>query len=36
VYPAFPLACFFGLWWLRSHTIRQPDILLNKTPLATQ
>lgn len=36
VYPAFPLACFFSLWWLRSHTIRQPDILLNKTPLATQ
>jgi hypothetical protein len=35
MFPAFPLACFFGLWWLRSHTIRQPDILLNKTPLVT-
>jgi Glycosyltransferase family 87 len=33
VYPAFPLACFLGLWWLRSRLIEGPAILLNKIPL---
>jgi Glycosyltransferase family 87 len=35
MYPAFPLACFAGLWWVRSHIIRQPVILLNKIPQIT-
>jgi hypothetical protein len=33
VYPAFPLACFFGLWWLRSHALGQPAVFLDKIPL---
>ncbi len=33
MYPAFPLVCFLGLWWLRSRLIERPAILLDKIPL---
>jgi hypothetical protein len=35
VYPVFPLACFLGLWWLRSRFIERPAVLLNEIPLAS-
>jgi hypothetical protein len=33
VYPTFPLACFLGLWWLRSRHLERPAILLDKIPI---
>lgn len=36
MFPAFPLACFFALWWLRSRLIGQPVAFPNKTPLVAQ
>jgi hypothetical protein len=35
MYPAFPLACFLGLWWARTHVIERPAILLNNIPQPT-
>jgi hypothetical protein len=36
MYPALPLACFLGLWWLRSHAPGQPDAHLDQIPLTPQ